>query len=117
MRAFFLFLFFLLASPLAAAVRVEAALLPGHVEFRWTEDGKLLKSKLIRSDTIYSATYTRIEKGPRGRIDLVLKHHEGFEVRYETLCLHEFFDAAEALKAYDVLKLVLGERSAPPAAP
>lgn len=113
----FLLVFLCLAASLHAAIRVQVELLPGHVEFRWTEDGKLLKSKLIRSDTIYSASYTRIEKGPRGRIDLVLKHHEGFEVRYETLCLHEFFDAAEALKAYDVLKRLLGERSAPPAAP
>lgn len=115
MRAFFFLLAVLLAAPLSAAVRVEASVLPGHVEFRWTEDGKLLKTKLIRADTIYSASYTRIEKGPRGRIDLVLKHHDGFEVRYESLCLHEFFDAAEALKAYDVLKRLLGERSATPA--
>lgn len=110
----FLLVFLCLAASLKAAVRVQVELLPGHVEFRWTEDGKLLKSKLIRADTVYSAAYTRIEKGPNGRIDLVLKHHDGFDVRYENVCLREFFDAAEALKAYETLKKLLGERAASP---
>jgi hypothetical protein len=43
MRVLLVFLF--LVATLQAAVRVQVGLLPGHVEFRWTEDGKLLKSK------------------------------------------------------------------------
>jgi hypothetical protein len=114
MRYLALLLFFLLAVPLHAAVRVEVATLPGHVEFRWTEDGKVLRTKLIRVETIYSANYTRIEKGPKGRIDLVLKHQESFDIRYENLCLQEFFDPAEAMKAYETLKKVLSGQSAGP---
>lgn len=97
---------FLLGSPLYAAKHLETKVSPGYVEFQWTEDGRLLKSKMIRKEAVYSVDFQRVSMGQshNGKIKVVLRHDEGIEVRYEQVCLEEFFDLDEAMKSHRALQ-------------
>lgn len=111
MRALCVLLLF--ASPLFAAKHLETKVSPGYVEFQWTEDGRLLKSKMIRKEAIYSVDFQRVSMGQshNGKIQIVLRHDEGIEVRYEKLCLEEFFDLEEAMKSHRALQQLVADNA------
>lgn len=107
----------LLVAPLHAAKHLETKVSPGYVEFQWKEDGRLLKSKMIRKEAVYSVDFQRVTVGQshNGRIKLVLRHDEGIEVRYENLCLEDFFDLEEAMACYRALQQLVADNAPPPA--